>query len=499
MVQYRVQDPEGNEHVIDGPEGATPDQIMGQAQALIPQKKAPQWSDLPGNVWEGIKETPQTIKGIVQAPYQIGQALGKTAEMMTQPASVMPGVEGPKFSDTPIAKMGESIASGVGHAITHPKETIIEHPISTAATVAPFLGQAGKLAGFGRAAKVAEEAGAAGKAAEAAGATAEGLGGAAKAAEGAAGAAKAADPLAAVKEYVTKKYGQAAEKPGFNVTAAKYLQEEARNLGAKELGLQPRMIQSMGPGLQGPERAGALVDYAFEKGYIDPATGSIGRKEAVLANMKKAGNNVEAIRKISDTRGAPPIQDIAQQVYAQLNGPQAYGPGSVTPAAKEIKNVMKAIQNAPPTHEGLADLATRLNAAKTNVKSLGQHPGPTTDAANIISKMNNDSIRSVLNPQESELYSQSLRDYGAHKKLEQGLAAAERRGMGARSNQRGLLGRMWQEALDRAGYRLGANVAQRTAKSILKNPQATRTLPDFFEEFAHQTGDVVDEALGLGE
>jgi hypothetical protein len=411
----------------------------------------------------------------------------------------MPGVEGPKFSDTPIAQMGKSIASGVGHAITHPKETIIEHPISTAATVIPVLGQAGKLAGFGRAAKVAEEAGAAGKAAEAAGAATEGLGGAAKAAEGAAGAAKAADPLAAVSEYVTSKYGKAAAKPGWNETVAKYLQEEARNLGAKDIGLQPRQIQSMGPGFQGVDKAEKLVDYAFEKGYLDPALGPIGRKEAVIANMEKAGNNVEAIRKIADTRGAPPVKDILNQVYAQLTGPEGYGPASVTPAPKEIKNVLKAIQNTEPTHEGLSKLATRLNASKTNVKSMGQHPGPTTDAANIISKLNNESIRSVLNPQEAELYTNSLRDYGAHKKLEQALAASMRRGLGARSNQRGILGRAFQEALDRGVYRLGSNVAQRTAKSVLKNPQATKALPDFFEEFAHQTGDVVDEALGISE
>lgn len=35
MAQYRVKDPAGQEHIIDGPEGATPDEVMAQAQKLI--------------------------------------------------------------------------------------------------------------------------------------------------------------------------------------------------------------------------------------------------------------------------------------------------------------------------------------------------------------------------------------------------------------------------------------------------------------------------------
>src|SRR5579863_8620638 len=37
MAQYQVQDPAGQTHVIEGPDGATPDQVMAQAQALVPK------------------------------------------------------------------------------------------------------------------------------------------------------------------------------------------------------------------------------------------------------------------------------------------------------------------------------------------------------------------------------------------------------------------------------------------------------------------------------
>src|SRR3990167_2622947 len=38
MDRYRVKDPQGVQHVIEGPEGATPDQVLAQAQALIPSQ-----------------------------------------------------------------------------------------------------------------------------------------------------------------------------------------------------------------------------------------------------------------------------------------------------------------------------------------------------------------------------------------------------------------------------------------------------------------------------
>jgi len=36
-VSYIVSDPKGQKHIIRGPKGATPDQVISQAQRLIPQ------------------------------------------------------------------------------------------------------------------------------------------------------------------------------------------------------------------------------------------------------------------------------------------------------------------------------------------------------------------------------------------------------------------------------------------------------------------------------
>lgn len=43
MAQYQVKDPSGNLHIISGPDGATPDQIITQAQQLIPSNNNPDW------------------------------------------------------------------------------------------------------------------------------------------------------------------------------------------------------------------------------------------------------------------------------------------------------------------------------------------------------------------------------------------------------------------------------------------------------------------------
>jgi hypothetical protein len=300
------------------------------------------------------------------------------------------------------------------------------------------------------------------------------------------------DPLQQVKDYVTGKYGQVASKPGFIESAGKYIQNESQKMGGHDLGLQPRQIQSMGQGLTGVDKAHQLIDYARDNGYLDPGLSDVARVAKVRQNLATDGQQLEAVRDIASKRSAPPIADIRSSLETQLTND--YG----IDAPGQIKTVLAKFDKAAtedPTFSGMADLATQLNKAKTPTKSMGQHPGPTTDAANIISQMNNDAIRGVLNPQEQAAYTDSLRNYGATRKLEQAVAAGERKGLSARTNQRGILGRLFQEALDRGGYRVGGNVAHRIGSAMVENPSKFNSLPKFFEELAHHTDDVLDEAI----
>lgn len=302
------------------------------------------------------------------------------------------------------------------------------------------------------------------------------------------------DPLKNVRDvsskYVSSKYVKAQQNPSLISKIGNYLKEESNNFGAKDIGLQPGAIKTMGKGFEGIDRANSLIDYARDKGYFNPGLSDAGRKQMIQKSLTSSGQNLDAIRTVADQRSRAPVDAIKAQVQQELS--KKYGSG-VNKAPNEIANVLEEIDKAPKTFHGMSELATHLNRSATDVGKLGQHPGPTTDAANIVARINNDALRKVLNPNESRLYTQSLRDYGANKKLEQTVSAASRRAMGARSNQRGFFDRMFQEALDRGGYRAGSNIASRVGSAITKGN--VKTLPQFFEELAHQSNHELDDVL----
>lgn len=468
-----------------------------------------------------VQDVKQTGSGILD----LGQGLMEhPVDTVINTAKALPG-----------GLINEGKRLGVGELITgHPinaagkfLDAAYEKPLTTAMDVAPAVGAAGKALGFGskaaevgelgaQAQKMAMEAGPAesavktaadvapeasmgaaasetplvpmGGASEMSGKSA--IGGIPEAPASKAPTAKL-DPLKEVTDYVASKYGKAAENPNMAQTAAKYLQEEARKIGGKDLGLQGLQVRQMGEGFKGIEKAEALIDYAREKGYFKPGLTDVARKGLIKQTLEKTGNNVGAIRDIADTRATPPIGQYMANLKDELV--DKYG----MKAPGEVEKTLALVQDSMeknPTFSGVSEISTDLNKELRNVRSMGRHTGPNTDAADILSRMNNDAIRGVLNEKESQLYTDSLRDYGAHKKLEKVVAGAERRNLAGRS-PRDLLGQIWQGVMDRGGYRVAGNVADRTAKAIIKDPTRVRTLPQFFEELAHQADDVIDESL----
>lgn len=79
-MRYQVKDPQGQLHTIEGPEGATPDQIIAQAQKLIPPKQT-DWKQTIGNA----------MKGSIQRPLAFAKDLGTNPESM---ANAMPPLLG---------------------------------------------------------------------------------------------------------------------------------------------------------------------------------------------------------------------------------------------------------------------------------------------------------------------------------------------------------------------------------------------------------------------
>lgn len=126
---------------------------------------APQWSDIPDNVVQGLKEAPQTALGMADQVVK-GQDLTNPASYVN---SAVQALQGTDLSDTPTGQAFGAVKDGIGSTMsglqnlaTHPintiKNQIIQHPISTAvmAASAPLaatglgedaLGTAGQYAG----------------------------------------------------------------------------------------------------------------------------------------------------------------------------------------------------------------------------------------------------------------------------------------------------------------------------------------------------------------
>lgn len=310
-------------------------------------------------------------------------------------------------------------------------------------------------------------------------------------------AQKPVDPLQAMKDFTLKKYGQAAEKPGFVEKSGKYLKNEVADFRGKDIGLRDPMIRSLDPKnpLKALEKAEGLMDYAAEEGYFKPALTDISRKEAIKSRISQTGKNIGAVREVGGQRAVPPIAEIRQTLINELT--KEYG----NKALHEIKTVLDDFDRKvgqDPSFEGLSKVSTYLNGEQKTFNKIGQNSGPTTDGANIISRESNKYLRKVLSPEENGFYTKNLRDFGAHKKLEQMVASAGRRHMTGRGAPGGALSALWQQMWDRGGYRMAGNVADRMGNAMVKNPAKFKTLPDFFEEFAHHASDVLDESLDIG-
>lgn len=303
------------------------------------------------------------------------------------------------------------------------------------------------------------------------------------------------DPLQDVKDFLKRTQAKAEAVPGWQEKAAKYVKNEVADFRAKDIGMRDPMIRSLDPKrpLQALQKAEDLMDYAGEKGYFRPGLTDVARKDAIASTIEKTGANIGAVRQIAGKRGTPPIAEIRKAILDELTA--EYG----EKATREIKTVLsdfdrKVKEN--PTYQGMADLATYLNQEKKTFNKIGQNEGPTTDAANIVSRMNNDSLRSVLSPAENKFYTENLRDFGAHKKLEQMVASSGRRAMTGRGAPGGAFSAIWQQLWDRGGYRMAGDVANRVSSSVLKNPGRIKSLPEFFEELAHHSGESFDELIG---
>lgn len=120
MAQYYVTDPQGTQHIINGPDGATPDQVISQAQNLVPPSAAAS-PDVLGKIENAIdpsKVIPAAM-GAITAP--LGALAGKVYDADTGAFSA----EFPKTSavikndvDT-VGKAADAVKSGASDIVNN--------------------------------------------------------------------------------------------------------------------------------------------------------------------------------------------------------------------------------------------------------------------------------------------------------------------------------------------------------------------------------------------
>jgi hypothetical protein len=134
MVQYRVKDPTGQEHIIEGPDNATPDEVISQAQKLIPTasqnqeqtQPQPSFMDTVGSVAKNVLTAPvRMVKNLTPEKMSTQlPAIGAVAgEMIYPPGGGAVGAG--------LGQIGKRIAD-LGYGRVQPSEAM--NPIKEAIT-----------------------------------------------------------------------------------------------------------------------------------------------------------------------------------------------------------------------------------------------------------------------------------------------------------------------------------------------------------------------------
>lgn len=80
-----------------------------------------------------------------------------------------------------------------------------------------------------------------------------------------------------------------------------------------------------------------------------------------------------------------------------------------------------------PTYTELADKATRLNEVAKNARQLNQPSGAMTDAANVLSQKSTEGLEGLLNPAEQGTFGAAKAEYGTTEKLKSILDRSQNR------------------------------------------------------------------------
>lgn len=405
MAQYRVKDPQGQEHIIDGPEGATPDEVMAQAQSLISSNEPSYLEKTASNVIPDIKGMITGLMGTVkEGSFDMpGRALATGIQM----AGGVPYAQTPSGqTDAEFIKNAPAMGAQMVRPVTHPISYLQEHPVQQALNV---LG-VGQLAARG------------------------------------VGAALNATP--------------------FTENIVPTVERVANNQTLKGFGGTMGQLKQMAQGRGGMDALDEAARFAREKGLSDVFTTDIGRQKLLDNLLEKSGQTVGNLRQ--EAGGAPSgmINKLLSNPKSNIN--EYLGEGLASGELPTVDKALSDIQRIGgenPTHAKLAEAATYINKHAAGNK-LYQPVTAATDIANALSDENNQAIAQTLGSDKAQQYVSALDEQHKLNPLEHLQQKGELRQAGGRG---GIGIQFVQKLADEFGYRLTAKAATALHDSLVNN------------------------------
>lgn len=243
-------------------------------------------------------------------------------------------------------------------------------------------------------------------------------------------------------------------------TMGQYAKRFGQNQAMKAMGASGGQIGQVGV----PESR-ALAQMAIDKGIVSPLRGPIGLEEKVAQLHGQAGADIGAMRNAADKAGtAPQMPEILQAVKQNLEGKYASGTekgmAGLNRAREEIA------KGGTGTFLGNAQKATDLNASAAK-NAMYRPQGAATDTADILSRLNNEKMASILSPEQLAKYEAGRKDYGSLEKIKGFLERGERKEMAGRGGS-SLTKTLADKTMDALGNRLAATTGSKIGDVLPK-------------------------------
>lgn len=340
MAKYKVETDNGTYEVETEDEGT------------------PQWSDLPGNAAEGLKEAPQMALGLANmakqgldltSPVSLAksgaQALTGTPVGETDTGEAAKGAaEGVKGTVDSLKSLPGKMAEFAKHPGQSIKEHIIEHPVSSAVDAASLLLPGSKAA---------------------------------------------------------------------LDTGAKY----AGRFGENQMG----RLHDMASGQfrkAGKKHFGPTMRASYKHGDADFTRGSIGRDEAIDKRVEDFGADLGKVREEGSTIGKQRTpKEMADEIRRQAL--QDFQPGGTKfkHAAAFEENVGNIEKMPSGGIKSFADRATAINKEASDNR-LVRSTNAETDIADLMARINDDDLAAKLGPERAKKYGALKKDFSLAKNLQ---------------------------------------------------------------------------------